>query len=178
MYFADLSLLRSHSGPYDAANWQVPLLAIGWLEHPHSYHKGSRSSGLEAKILYLVEQAKVNRPHETFRGQHRCSLCEAEGHRRDNLPDSHHNLFIPGTSVIYVAPAGIIHYLRHHLYQPVRDFAEAVDRCPDYGTPVYFAVLKATNHGCITPFEVQEEQARGIRSVPLKISEARQQPTS
>ena len=130
MYFADLELCHYYHGPYDANNWSVPLRAVGWLERPHAFREGTVPSAAVLKLEELAEQTSSAYLHHSFRGLHTCSLCPA-GDRFSALPGSHVNLFVPGVAVVYVAPAGIIHYIEAHSYLPPAEFLEAVLRCPD-----------------------------------------------
>ena len=96
MYFADLELCFYHSGPHDAYEWQVPLRAVGWLEHPHEFSKGTAAEGLVARIHEIVEQTHSVYAQHSFRGLHECSHCVATGVQRPYLDGSHRNIFVPG----------------------------------------------------------------------------------
>jgi hypothetical protein len=154
MYFADLDLCFYHPGPLDAYGWQVPLRAVGWLEHPHEFTKGRAPHGLVAKIREMAEQTSVIYSGSTFRGLHRCSHCVAAGLQASSLSGSHVNIFVPGTTVVYAAPAGIVHYIEDHSYLPPREFVEALLRCPDCRSDSYRTALRAANRGVEPPLKV------------------------
>jgi hypothetical protein len=153
MYFNDLMLSRYHAGPYDDNNWRVPLLTVGWLEHPHDYPRGTAPSGLVDKLDKMVAAARTSQPDHNFRGLYRCSFCQATEGDGKNLPDSHVNVFVPGQGVVYLAPSGIRHYLDVHSYLPPSTFVEAVMQCDDYGSPAYYEQLWTANNGERPPIE-------------------------
>jgi hypothetical protein len=154
MYFADLDLCFYHPGPLDAYEWQVPLRAVGWLEHPHEFNKGAAPNGLVARINELAKQSSAVYSGVTFRGLHQCSHCLAAGPPAPPLSGSHVNVFVPGISAVYAAPAAIIHYIEQHSYQPPAEFVEAVQRCPDCRSEAYRAALRAANGGVEPPLKV------------------------
>jgi hypothetical protein len=111
MYFADLDLCFYHSGPLDAYKSHVPLRAVGWLEHPHEFPKATAPNGLVDKINEMAKQTSAVYSGMTFRGLHHCSHCAAAGLTAPPLSGSHVNVFVPGMSVVYAAPAAIVHYI-------------------------------------------------------------------
>jgi hypothetical protein len=151
MHFPDLNKCRYHSGPLDAESWKAPLLAVGWLEHPHQFARGESPAGLLTTLRGLVVSAKTAHPQVNFRGLHCCSLCEASRGVAQTLMQSHVNLFIPGREVVYVAPAGIVHYIEAHSYMPPSEFSAAVARCPIYGSFVHYEALTIANMGTQPP---------------------------
>ncbi|MBW3596996.1 MAG: hypothetical protein KY475_06945 [Planctomycetes bacterium] len=68
MHIPDLQLCRYHNGPLDADSWAVPLRAVGWLEHPHSYTQGPVPFGFADKLGSLVKQMREAFPQYVFRG--------------------------------------------------------------------------------------------------------------
>ncbi len=154
MYFADLDLCFYHSGPLDAYEWQVPLRAVGWLEYPREFRKGTAANGLVAKINEMAKQTSAIYSGFAFRGLHHCSYCAAAGLPVPPLSGSHLNVFVPGTSIVYAAPAGIVHYIEEHSYQPPTEFVEAVLHCPDCRSEAYRAALRAANDGVEPPLKV------------------------
>lgn len=58
MQIKDLDLCRYHTGPFDAGNWLVPLLAVGWLEHPEQFASGIAPTALLPKLKTIVEQVR------------------------------------------------------------------------------------------------------------------------
>ena len=156
MYFADLENCFYHSGPFDADNWSVPLLAVGWLEHPHHFTKGDTQTTLLRRLGELNEQSVEAFPNYTFRGLHDCSLCQQVGEQNFRIKESFSNLFIPGTGVVYLAPAGIEHYIRDHAYKPPHDFRKHVLCCPDPRSPDYQRAMQDANAGQQTPLKAHE----------------------
>jgi hypothetical protein len=77
VHFTDLSPCRYHSGAYDSDCWRSPLLAVGWLEHPHAFPTGAVPDWLCARIVQLNAQFRTRFPSLIFRGWHKCSLCLA-----------------------------------------------------------------------------------------------------
>lgn len=154
MYFADLALCFYHSEPLDAYEWHVPLRAVGWLEHPHEFSTGTAPKRLVDKINEVATQTNAVYSGMTFRGLHHCSHCVAAGLPAPPLSGSHVNVFVPGISVIYAAPAAIVHYIDVHSYQPPTEFVEAVLRCPDCRSEAYRAALGAANGGVEPPLKV------------------------
>jgi len=173
MYFADLDRCRYHSGPLDADSWQVPLLAVGWLEHPHGFSLGEVPEGLLARLQNLITAAEAAHPQHNFRGLHCCSLCEAEHEPVEALRQSHVNLLIPGNGVVYAAPAGIAHYIESHSYLPPSQFIAAVASCPAYGSAAFFETLRAANQGIEPPIRSVEEDVRAFREEAAKAIAAR-----
>ena len=157
MHFDDLTCCHYHNGPYDANNWRVPLLAVGWLEHPHDYVRGETPPGLVDKLDELVAAAHESQSSYNFRGLHRCSHCEAANVGGESLERSHVNLFVPGQGVVYIAPSGIRHYIEVHSYLPPSTFVDAVMRCTDYGSPAYFDSLRTVNNGERPPIESEDD---------------------
>jgi hypothetical protein len=161
MFFRDLDLCRYNRGPLDADSWQVPLLAVGWLERQHEFSRGSVPPALLEKLRLLVAGAKAHYQQYHFRGLHECSLCpndRVEG----GLPDSYVNLLIPGAQVVFAAPAGIAHYMEAHSYLPPSEFIRAVDACPSYGTDEFIEALRISNRGILPPIESFEESIRSF----------------
>lgn len=151
MYFEDLELCEYHPGTHDAESWDSLLLAVGWLEHPHSFPTGPTPDGLSARLLALAEQCDSVHPGATFRGLHACSICEAESGTENYLDHSHMNLFVPGDICVFVAPAGIAHYIEQHSYLPPPEFLAAVQECADVGTSRYEKALTRANCGVEPP---------------------------
>lgn len=162
MFFRDLDLCRYHGGPLDADTWQVPLLAVGWLEQQHELSRGSVPAALLEKLRMLVAGAKAHYQQYHFRGLHECSLCPKDK-GETGLPDSYVNLLIPGTKVVFAAPAGLVHYLEAHSYLPPSEFIRAVDACPPYGTDEFVEALRISNQGIMPPIESFEESIRSLR---------------
>ena len=146
MHFDDLSPCRYGSDEFDAANWRAPLLAVGWLEHPHPFTRGAAPRYLAAHVRALALASD-------FMGVHGCSLCTARG-LDAKIETSPSNLFVPGNGVVYLAPGGIEHYIEVHSYLPPRSFVEAVFACPPLGSPDYrvdFRLATARDDAALWP---------------------------
>ena len=150
----DLDVFHYHNGPFDPDNWAVPLRAVGWLEHPHSFTTGNVASAVISKLKAMAEQTRSAYPQYTFRGVKSCSFCLSAG-----LPDpgpiwSQENILVPGIGVVYISPGGIAHYVEAHSYLPPVEFLEAVSGCPDCGSSDYREALRSANLGNEPPLEV------------------------
>jgi len=107
MYFPDLTPCRYGNGPCSQKSWRAPLLAIGWLEHPHPFTLGDPPAELRSRIKAVIRQ-NANHLHPiAFFGLHECSLCAAIRSCDSSLPGSHTNLFVPGDGVIFAAPGRV-----------------------------------------------------------------------
>ena len=153
MYIPDLELCNYHSGPFDANNWSVPLLAIGWLEHPHPYNRGPVPPEFLNRFAEFIQLAGKAFSHYRFRGLHQCSLCQAHGGEATLLRESSLNLFVPGSGVVYVATASMSHYMQFHSYTPPGGFIESMLRCPEPGTPSYKQAIMDANGGHEPPLQ-------------------------
>jgi hypothetical protein len=151
MYFADLELCCYHNGPFDADNWSVPLRAVGWLERPHPFPTGTVSETLLPKLKKMLEQTSQSYSQYSFRGLHVCSHCPG---LPSPLSKSHLNLFVPGAAAVYVAPAGIVHYIETHSYLPPEVFLGAVLQCSDCTSADYREALTAVNGGKEIPLNL------------------------
>src|SRR4051812_36484944 len=143
MHIVDLDLCRYHNGPLDADNWRVPLLAVGWLEHPHAFPIGTVPDDFLDKLRNQVARVYANYPHYQFRGVHRCSLCAAMGQDGPSAANwSQENAFFPSDEAVFVCPGGIVHYVEAHQYLPPHDFIAAVLASAEYGSPAFYADLE------------------------------------
>jgi hypothetical protein len=102
VHVLDLNVVRYHSGPFDPANWSVPLRAVGWLEHPNPFPRGNVESEVISKLKQMVEQTRSSYRQYSFRGVKSCSFCLSAG-----LPDpgpiwSQENVIVPGDAVVYL----------------------------------------------------------------------------
>ena len=156
MYFQDLGLYRYHSRPLDSDSWHVPLRAIGWLEGGHLYNRGPTPVGLVEELGALVDNAERVFQQYHFRGLHDCTLC-TPGYLGASLARSHINLLIPGKRTVFACPAGIIHYLTVHSYLPPIEFTDAVQGCPQYGSPQHLELLCEANDGHPLPLVTWDE---------------------
>jgi len=97
-WFADLELISCHTGPFDAANWSVPLRAVGWLESPNPFNTGACPASLTERLKVLAGQVRSAYPHYYFRGTMACSLCLAARLESPGPIWSQENIFVPGTT--------------------------------------------------------------------------------
>jgi hypothetical protein len=160
MYFPDLDLCHYHRGPLDADRWAVPLRAIGWLEHPHSYATGALPGAFTARLAELIAQTGTTFSHYGFRGLHGCDLCSAAGAPAFYAPESCDNVFIPGEGEVFAATGAILHYIEAHSYCPPASFVRAVLACPPVGSAEYLAALRHANKGQDIPLLTKEEAER------------------
>jgi hypothetical protein len=149
MYFRDLDLCRYSSAPTNTCHWNVPLQAIGWLEHPHLFPQGRFPDLLKQRLRATMNAAWLGGWWIGFMGQHDCSLCQGIGRHRDSLHLSAINIFLPGDGCIYVFPACILHYIEEHGYHPPLPFCRSVARCHELTGPDYGASLVKANGGPI-----------------------------
>ena len=160
MYFPDLKLCSYHHGPHDAANWRVPLLAVGWLQRPHKFKTGVTPSFLIEKLKAMAEQTHWSYGEFSFRGPHECAFCPDLAPCSQGIPGSHVNLFVPGDGVVYAAPAAIVHYIEEHSYLAPPAFLEAAQQCPDCTSAAYRAALCGSNNGIAPPFAPRREKRK------------------
>lgn len=146
MHIPDLTPCRYHSGPFDAANWSVPLLAVGWLEHPAVFSTNEVPLPLLSRLRTLIAQSKSQYRQYGFRGTHECSLCAATSRVSPTEAGwSQENLFVPGAGAVYVVPGGIVHYIEEHAYVPPAAFLNALAVCPDVDSDDYPRALRRSN---------------------------------
>jgi hypothetical protein len=136
MHFEDLEICRYHDGQMDGARWAVPFRSIGWLEHPKRFVVGEVPAGIVPTLTRLVGETEERFPHHQFRGEHECDLCLAAGKAKVYIGRGV-DLIIPGNLEVFVAPAGVVHYISEHSYRPPPAFLEAVSTCPDCGSEPY-----------------------------------------
>jgi hypothetical protein len=125
-----------------------PVKQVGYLWFGHSYPRGKVSRLFFERLVALVEQPLV-----CARGYHKCNVgwCNLTGSvgsqlvfryrgRVLNLGSS--DILVPDAKVVYCAPSLILHYVRHHKYQPPECFCAAVLSCPKPGSVEYSAAIK------------------------------------
>jgi hypothetical protein len=151
VYIPDLELCQYHGGPFDSANWLVPLRTIGWIEHPEPFPTGAVPNELIPRLKAMIDKTRAVYPQYNFRGVKYCSICEFTGLPSPGPIWSQENIFIPSPSAVYVAPGGIVHYIEVHLYRPPDEFVEAALRCPDCGSSFYFDALRKANRNVDPP---------------------------
>src|SRR5262245_49311964 len=92
-----------------------PIRAVGWLERPHSFARGSVPPEFAQRLMALVE-----RPISGLfsRGLYNCTLCAAEGKPGPDSRSSQAVLLVPASDCVYEAPIWIGHYVLRHSYLP------------------------------------------------------------
>jgi hypothetical protein len=138
-YYRDLERCTYFDGDVDPS---LDLTAVGWLEAPHPYERGSVSSDFSGRLFALLES--VWDPIR-FRGKHTCNLCRLESHEQKNdagqvVDMGATNLFVPkhGDAGLFVAPSLVLHYVSNHSYEPPSEFQDAVMACPGTNSSAYF----------------------------------------
>jgi hypothetical protein len=122
--------------------------SVGYLWAGHSYPKGKVSRLCFERLVALVEK-----PLAYSCGYHKCNLglCSlTEGlrskpvlrYRGRVLGLGSTDILVPGEMAVYRAPSLILHYIRHHKYQPPECFCVAVLNCPKPGSAEYLAAVK------------------------------------
>jgi len=130
--------------PYapDLAN-AGPLREVGFLWSGHSYTRGKVENSVLERLVAIAEK-----PLGRYLGFHACNLsfCFAIHrvlggltfrYRGRTLVLGNSDIFIPDDEAVYWAPNLILHYIRHHRYQPPECFCAAVLRCPPPDSPEY-----------------------------------------
>lgn len=142
MHFPDLALCTYGHNAKSPEAWNVPLLAIGWLERGQTFSEGEA----EEKVIDRARkiQGQTFGRISGYRGLHRCDLCEPE-EAGFGIEDSHVNLFIPGNDCVYMASGGLVHYMEEHSYLPPEEFVSALLSCPLPSTPEYEEKLTSSN---------------------------------
>jgi hypothetical protein len=152
-HFADFGVCRYHGGPFDAASWRCPLLAVGWLDYPNEFPKGGQlAENVRDRIAFLRFAFSQAYSSYSFRGWHDCSWCHAQGVEA-KLGDSHINLLVPDTNRVFIAPGRIDHYVEKHGYLLPTEFLRALMQCPDPRDASYEKLLRNANGGLPPPLE-------------------------
>lgn len=132
-----------------------PIKSVGYLWTGHHYPRGKTLGLFFERLVGLVEVfvegTGAVSPLWYSVGYHNCNLgwCKVSfglqpsfryGERVLNLGSS--EIWVPGDKAVYRAPSLILHYLRHHKYQPPACFCEAVLNCPKPDSAEYVAAIK------------------------------------
>src|SRR5205085_4860243 len=92
------------------------IVSVGWLHPAHSFTIG------EVDATFLERLKALSRmPWEPYytAGVHICELCPVNG------ATGTQTIWVPGETVVYVAPKLIIHYVEKHAYKPPDVFINA-----------------------------------------------------
>ena len=117
-----------------------PIRAVGWLESPQPFNRGSVDPDFGGRLMALVEWAILGLCEL---GMHWCSLCAAEGRIGPDNRSSQAVLLVPASKCVYEAPIWIGHYVFGHSYQPPDEFCRAVKLCPEPGSDEFRIALLA-----------------------------------
>jgi hypothetical protein len=120
-WFADGSSC-SYFGP-----WKTPILvAAGWLDQVHEVPRGELPARDRDIVRALPNLMKSFRG-PLFKGGHECNLGHGEPVDRD-VPRGAHNIYVPSSERLWVAPELIVHYVDEHRYLPPRAFLGAAEQ--------------------------------------------------
>jgi len=120
--------------------------SVGYLSREHDFSKGEISEVVFERLASLAVL-----PLWESAGYHRCDLGSCGTSQQENedywrstrIPQScSTEILVPGDTVLYVAPALILHYIHIHNYQPPACFLEAVLNCPEPGSDEYRIAIK------------------------------------
>lgn len=119
-YFADLA----QCGYFHAS--MSNLIAVGWLDTNHAFPKGEVSA--EVRGLLWSFASRTWQPR-VYCGSHFCEFCPGNLTASICISGST-NLFVPSSSsLLYVAPELIAHYVDTHQYLPPEQFIDALTVC-------------------------------------------------
>lgn len=122
------------------------LKSVGYLSRKHDYPKGETSDEMFARLFCLAK-----RPLGGWAGEHLCDLGYCGSNRPQprlewqgiEIPRScSTDILVPDKTVVYIAPALILHYIRAHRYLPPACFIEAVLVCPEPDSADYRGQIK------------------------------------
>lgn len=122
------------------------MKSVGYLWSGHTYTRGKIPRVFFERLVGLVEN-----PLWYSGGYHNCNLgwCNASfgaqpsfRYRGRVLSLGSSEIWVPGEKAVNSAPSLILHYIRHHQYQPAEGFCTAVLNCPKPDSDEYFAAIK------------------------------------
>jgi hypothetical protein len=128
-----------------------PEKPVGYLWFGHSFPRGKVSHSLFERLVVLVEKPLMYACGYHKCNLHLCGLTEsirsqpAFRYRGRALGLGSSEIWVPGDKVVYRAPSLILHYIRHHKYQPPECFCVAALNCPEPGSAEYFAAIKESD---------------------------------
>ena len=73
--------------------------------------------------------------------------------RRTCIEQSRINVLVPGDGEVFAATAGLLHYVRAHVYRPPAAFVDAVLACPSCDDIAYLEALQRANANVAPPLE-------------------------
>jgi hypothetical protein len=120
--------------------------SVGYLSREHDFCKGETSEAVFDRLASLAMLRVLQ-----WLGSHHCDLgsCGTSQQQSEHywrgmkVPQyCSTDILVPDRTVIYVAPALILHYIRAHHYLPPACFLEAVLNCPEPGSEEYRGAIK------------------------------------
>lgn len=118
-----------------------PVKSVGYLSRDRDYPKGETSDSVFDRLALLAM-----RPLYSYAGHHACDLgsCGSDlphlelKWRGMTIPRScSTDILVPDRTLVYIAPALILHYIRAHRYLPPACFIDAVLTGPEPGSDEY-----------------------------------------
>lgn len=123
-----------------------PVKSVGYLSRDRDYSKGETSDSVFHRLALLAM-----RPLYSYAGRHNCDLGSCGSNRPQpelkwcgmTIPRScSTDILVPDRTLVYVAPALILHYIRAHRYLPPACFIDAVLTCPEPGSDEYRSEIR------------------------------------
>jgi hypothetical protein len=120
--------------------------SVGYLSRDRDYPQGETSDSVFDRLALLAM-----RPLYNCAGHHDCDLgsCGSDlpqlelKWRGMKIPRScSTDILVPDRTLVYVAPALILHYIRAHRYLPPACFIDAVLTCPEPGSDEYRSKIR------------------------------------
>jgi hypothetical protein len=130
---------------------------VGYLSRDHEYTQGETSEEAFDRLASLVMLHLVS-----WLGYHDCDLGSCSSNlgqpelywRGLRIPQNCcTDILVPAETVVYMAPALILHYIRAHQYLPPICFLEAVLACAEADSKHYLSAIKkiAPHFGELVP---------------------------
>ncbi len=117
---------------------------VGFFDGRDGFPTGSVTAAFHEKLSVLARENWV--PFVRAGPPDPCTVCQF-ARRHDSGAGGGAFLFIPGTDVVYVAPALIVHSIGAHWFRPDDHFVEAVLQCPPMRSVAYFRALMRIGAG-------------------------------
>ena len=150
MHYPDLAACDYFDLPTDH------LFAVGWLDPASPYAKGPVPGPFLERLTELVHEAW---DYKGFMGGVWCGFCPGTLDVHSETWSSR-NVFVPLDGDVYVAPEGILHYVRAHHYRPPEVFARAVLECPPQDSIDFFEAVAESGILDTSPAEAHRRYQR------------------